>query len=340
MSDLGERPPLQLIVGPPEHGVVGYARSLASALDAAPADDAPKGGEGVDRAHLHFTDRLFGPDPERAADRIAGLAQQRRLSVTLHDIPQPSDGEASMIRRAAAYRSVIRAARGVVCNSEHEAELIRRHVDAEAVLEVIPLPVESLSESSIAGSSAASTAPLESTVAIVGFIYPGKGHREAIDALAEAHQRHGPDLLPRTVTAFGRASVGHERDVDALQAHAQRRGVGFESTGYLSDVALLARCTAAAVPLSAHQHISASGSINTWLSAGRRPLVLSGRYAREMASLRPGTLRLVEPLDLADAIADSARHPEGTRLAGTVSLRPVLADTVESYVAWWRKVSW
>ncbi|THG29907.1 glycosyltransferase family 4 protein [Naasia lichenicola] len=340
MSDPSRRPPAQLIVGPPEHGVVGYARSLASALHAAQHPEAPADGERVDRAHLHFTDRLFGPDPERAAARIGELAQQRSLSVTLHDIPQPSDGETSLIRRAAAYRSVIRAARGVVCNSEHEAELIRRHVDADAVLEVIPLPVESPFEGSTGGATAAPTASSEPTVAIVGFIYPGKGHREAIDALADARERHGSDGLPRTVTAFGRASAGHERDVDALRAHAERRGVGFETTGYLTDDELMARCVAAAVPLSAHQHISASGSINTWLRAGRRPLVLSGRYAREMEALRPGSLRLVDSHDLPDAIADSARRPPLTRLASTVSLRPLLADTVEAYVAWWRSVSW
>ena len=49
-------------------------------------DDAP--------VHLHFTDRVFGDSTTAAADTIARLARVRPVSVTLHDIPQRSDGHA------------------------------------------------------------------------------------------------------------------------------------------------------------------------------------------------------------------------------------------------------
>jgi len=139
---------------------------------------------------------------------------------------------------------------------------------------------------------------------------------------------------------FGRAAAGHERDLDALVAYADERGVRFEATGYLSDDELLERCSSAAVPLSAHQHVSASGSINTWIQAGRRPLVLESRYALEMAELRPGTLRLVEPRDLATAIADALAHPESTWIEAGASMAPDLDDVARAYIAWWRQVEW
>ena len=76
------------------------------------------------RLHLHFSDRLWASDPAAAARRVEALARRHPLTVTLHDLPQPSDGDDSHRRRADCYRHVIAAARGVVCNSHWEAGLV------------------------------------------------------------------------------------------------------------------------------------------------------------------------------------------------------------------------
>ena len=47
------------------------------------------------------------------------------------------------------------------------------------------------------------------------------------------------------------------------------------------------------VGLVAHANLSASGSLNSWLAAGRRPLVRTSDYAHEMAALRPARSRLL-----------------------------------------------
>ena len=44
------------------------------------------------------------------------------------------------------------------------------------------------------------------------------------------------------------------------------------------------------VPLAPHTHVSASGSINSWIAAGRRPLVPAGRYVSELDRRLPGSV--------------------------------------------------
>lgn len=323
--------PTQLLVGPTEHGVVRYARSIAAALPVGRGDTRAirtLDGIAAERVQLHFTDRLFGASPEEAAERVVAFAGANPTSITLHDLPQASDGAINHRRRADAYRRVARAAVGVVCNSRHEADLLRG-LDAFLEPTVIALPVDS-SAGVVGSRERAASTP---TVALVGFLYPGKGHREVVDAVAALK-------APLSVTGLGRASEGHERDEVALRRHAAAVGVRFEMTGFLPDDELFLRCRTAAVPVAAHQHFSASASINTWLLAGRRPIVLDGPYTREMAELRPGTLTLSTPGRLAESIEQALTHPESTFLDEGTSLRPVLADVAAAYLDWWDELPW
>lgn len=327
--------------GAPEHGVVRYAQEVARAVvDAylsrgALAESPPRLVEslqdprGGSPLHIHFTDRLFGSSPEEAAAHFEGIAALAPVSVTLHDVPQLSDGAVNLPRRRDCYRRVLAASRGVVCNSFHEVSLLRELgiMTAGPPPVVIPLAAPSLVSGSI------DVANLDSDAALVGFVYPGKGHREVIESVA----RLGGGL---GVVALGSASAGHEADVTSLVTFAESLGVRFSATGYLSDHELLRRCSLAAVPIAAHQHMSASASILTWLMAGRRPLVADSRYAREMHELRPGTMTLYATNGMDAAVAAALADPASTVLDAQVDIAPRMTDAVESYTTWWSSMAW
>jgi hypothetical protein len=323
--------PLLYVGGDPRHGVVRASREIAGAVTeiaGAPrlAESLPPAGEGA--IHLHFTDRLFGADPEASARRIVALARGRAVTLTLHDVPQPSDGSDRFPRRAACYGEVIAASAGIVANSHHEAALLH---DGGALPSpartphVIPLAL-------VPAPPVVTPPDLAPEVALLGFIYPGKGHAEAIDAVAAVAGR-GTGRL--SVQALGAPAPGHERDLDALSALARRRDVEFAVSGWLDDPELARRARAAAVPLAAHTHLSASGSINTWIALGRRPLVVDSRYAREIDALRPGTIRICDPAALPGAIADALADPSRTWLGTGTDTRPHLPDVARRYLDWW-----
>ncbi len=320
-------PPLLVHLGQPEHGVDRCARSIgaaAAALDErATLVDASAGDLGAARLHLHFTDRLWGADPAAAAAAVARLARRAHLSVTLHDLPQASDGAASMARRASAYRRVVDASQVVVCSSEHERRLLDALLPAPRGIDVIPLPAA-------APEPAPAREPLLRELAVLGFFYPGKGHAEAVAVAAAVDP-------PLAVTAIGRPSPGHEGELEALREHAASLGVALAATGFLDDAALLARARRAAVPLVAHRHVSASGSLNDWLAAGRRPVVVENEYFAEMAALRPGTMALVPAEALEDAVAAALADPGSTWLGPDASTEPHLAQTAAAYLERWSR---
>ena len=131
--------------GPDDHGIARTARHIASAaitlgfggavLHEARPDRLMNLGRSVARI-----DAAAAPAGERLAVRrrrestststIATLAdrlQRRRvaLAVTLHDLPQRSDGDALYRRRCNTYRRLVAAAVGVAVSSEHERLLLQ-----------------------------------------------------------------------------------------------------------------------------------------------------------------------------------------------------------------------
>ncbi len=313
--------PVWVLPTEPRHGVTLHAermerllRPVAPDLRVASVDALPDGP-----AHVQFTDRLWGSSPEEAAERFRAVAAGRVTTVTLHDVPQPSDGEGRFGRRAACYAAVAAAAAGVVCSSEHEAQLLREHVGTTGPVAVIPLPL-------LPASTGGRPAP-RATVALLGYFYPGKGHAEALAAMASA------GLAGELgIEVLGAPSRGHEGELDEFVRSAREQGFDVEVTGYLPDDELLARSREAGVPVIAHQHISASGSLNSWLEAGRRPVVLRGRYTEEMDRLRPGTLTLADDDALGAAIAAAASAPH-TTWQETAMPAPT---TARAYLDWWR----
>lgn len=325
-----------LVVGPDAHGVVIHGMRLAQASPQLAAalvrvrlpgsgvtpppllPDVPAGTPVL----LQVTDRLLGPTPEAAAEVVTELGSRTRLVLALHDVPQPSEGAAWYARRRAAYASFVEAAESVVVASEFERRLLEECCGATLsgvdVL-VVPLPVERL-EPPVAQPPTGLR-----SLAVLGFLYPGKGLEELIDLSAELGRTSGPV----TVINLGGVAEGHESLVDELTDRARARGVGFEVTGYLPDADLPGALREAGVPVAPHRHISASGSINAWLAAGRRPVVRRGPYVEELAARLPGSVAVAD--ELAAGIAQALEAPETTWLGPEVVLGPTDAEVAAAH---------
>lgn len=349
MTQVIAAPPRLLMVGPQHHGVVQYAIDVADAvvatdpraerLDAQTPSDAVHLLDGVDRAHVHVTDRLFGRSPEEAAEAVERLADATELTVTLHDIPQTSDGR-MLDRRIAAYARFIAAAHATAVNSRHEQALAEEFlgVSASVVPYAIPLGSRIASAPATVDDASQPGAARPLTVLIAGFIYPGKGHAAAIQAASRAAEdlrATGHPIADVVVRAIGAPSAGHEDDVLDLEAEARAAEVSFEVTGYLDDAAFAAQISLPGIPLAAHGHVSASRSMLDWVEAGRRPLVVDSRYAAEMEQLRPETMVRYDPSTLHTELAAAWLDPSRTRLPAGRSLRPALPDTASAYLDWW-----
>lgn len=320
-----------LVVGPAGHGVVRYAELLLRGADVpgthvlrvprrvgiGEVDELLHGLARSDgrsagsRVHLHVTDHLLGRSPEEAADVVDRLASQVRLSLTLHDLPQASDGGPAL-RRRAAYARMARAVEGVVVSSDHEADLLRVALAAEtpsgradrieadmaARCRVVPLAVPELTLPVAPTSSAAPTGGVLREVAVLGWVYPGKGHAEVLAALTGLPDDVGFRVL-------GGASPGHDDLLGTLDRHARAAGRRMRVDGWVDDADLPALLRDVAVPVFAPRHVSASASLTAWASADRRPVATRSRYTEEVDARAPGALLLVD--DTPDALADGVR---------------------------------
>ncbi|KQT90836.1 hypothetical protein ASG49_13970 [Marmoricola sp. Leaf446] len=338
--------PVHVVPGPRGHGVDLCARQLAAAVGATVVAEVPEGGSGP--LHLHVTDRVWGATPEAAAAAVVAVCRSRPTTLTLHDVPQPHDGRALFPRRRAAYAAMARAATGVVVSSSHERGLLARVLGDEpgprTPVEVVPLPTVTRQDptSTTAAGAAHRLAddggrwrrPGRGTLGVAGWVYPGKGHLQALGAAA-ALARRG---LVVDVLALGAVARGHDADAEELVRRGARIGVEVQISGWLADHELDEALRCVDVPYAGHRNVSASGSVNSWLSAGRRPLVRRGPYFEEMARLRPGTLRLVDVAGLPDAVAAALADPASTRLRPGAGLAHDLDDAARGYERFWGRV--
>ncbi len=317
--------PLHVVPDRPGHGVVLLAQQVAGAVGARTCDVATALTFPRLRAHVHVTDRLFGATAREAGETLTALARHHRTTVTLHDVPQVGDGEA-FAERAAAYAALLGEASQWVVSSQHESDLVREHLRPRTRGLVVPLPVLPLAPP--AGGRGGRRSTGETVVGVLGWLYPGKGHAEVLRACAGLPGRV-------VVRAVGGVAEGHDHLLDELRALAASCGVTLEVTGWVDDDAWAEAIEAVDVPVAAHRHVSASGSVNSWIAARRRPLVASGAYASEMARLRPGTLTVVEDDDLPAALARAAREPASTWLDDATSTGPGLGDVARAYLDLW-----
>lgn len=294
-------PVLHWVVGPDGHGVTEHGRLLAEHLGGEVLrEGAPRSGRlpGMGPVLVSFTDHLFGQTPQEAVDRVLTAADGRRLALSLHDVPQPAEGADRFRRRAAAYRRLASAAALSVVNSEHEAAFF-----ADGAPAVIRLPIPSLPSPERPGRRERPPEREPGTVGILGFLYPGKGHEQILRALAGTGAR---------LRALGAVSAGHDPWAEELRGLARRLGVDLEITGFLPEEDLVREMQRIMVPVCAHRHYSASGSLMTWIAAGRRVLASESPYTREMAAWLPQRIRVVEEARWPAALRAGLSAPPST----------------------------
>jgi glycosyltransferase involved in cell wall biosynthesis len=305
-----------VVVGDGAHGVTGVALALSAGrprtrIPALQDPDDARAARALlpDPAvapllHLHLTDNLLGSDPVGA---LRVLTADRRVAVTLHDVPQAAEGAARFRRRAELYVALGAAADLVAVCSAHERDGLRAL--GGTADHVLPLAIDARLVPGAPGP--------EPTVGVLGWLYPGKGHAELAALLAGLGR-------PTTLVALGAVSAGHDGLDDELAAHCAALGVGFRCTGYLDDMTLLHEAARVAVPVLPHRHVSASASLGSWMSAGRRPVVAAGGYARETAARLPGALTVTD--DLAAAVAAALDDPASTVLPADVPVGPTTTE--------------
>ena len=291
---------LAVVTGHRQHGVVQHGLTVARLVAGQGVQvdierDLIVHHRSADLTHVHFTDALFGRDVGSAADAFVSWSRTvpRPLVVTLHDVPgQDLDPERDR-RRCRGYERVVAACDTVIVCSPHEAG----QFDGS----VVPLPVEPLPAPGPRPAWAD-----RPTAAVLGFVYPGKGHAEVLEAAACTGLR---------VVALGAASPGHGRLLDALHKAAAGLGVDLVVTGHLSAEDLHAGARAATVPVAAYRTQGSSASLATWLAAGRRPLALASPYARGLEQQWPGSL-LLQELALTDRLSQALADPASTWRTG------------------------
>lgn len=323
--------PLTIALGPPAHGVTRFAVECAQAAgtpllevpDVAALPDAlaalpPERAR--EPLHLHVTETLFGADPDEAAGTIEALAAERPLAVTLHDVPQPAEGAERCERRSRAYRRIAATADLVVVSSDHERRLCEEA--GIAVDAVIPLPVPDLAVPGLPapdlhapelpapyGRPAQPTRDVRS-VGVFGFLHPGKAVDLVADAVAELAAAGDRAV---TLRLLGAAAQGHEQYVRDVMETVRAAGGRAEVTGRIDDDELARVLGEVTVPVAVFRNVSASGSLNTWMAAGRRPLTTDSDYTRELEHRRPGSLLLTDGHDLPGVLRALLDDPAPTR---------------------------
>jgi glycosyltransferase involved in cell wall biosynthesis len=210
------------------------------------------------------------------------------------------------------------AADGLVVASIHERSRLRRAGITAPVL-VIPLPIVPL-----AAPTTRRRVSRRRTVAILGFVYPGKGHAEVIAAVGSLP----PDVQ---VVALGRASDGHQPLVDCLRRTATSMDRRLLVTGFLDDATLADALHRVDVPVVAARSVSASASVATWIAAGRRPLVARNAYATELAAHDADLVTLYDPEDLTLAIERALDDPSTTRRRKSIPQALQLSVVAEAH---------
>lgn len=357
--------------GPAEHGISRFGRDLAGAaaeqgftgtiLHEPDPHRLPEAVLGlppdVRLVHLQANDWLFTDSVRRADGPIRSLAEVlrtrgARLSLTLHDLPHQGVSRELFLRRARTYAAMMNQAVTVIVSSEHERLLIEEAAKALSAIDgpgcapldgpavkVIPLPVPdrpvAISNLSVGIPDLSGRPPVGSaapTIGILGYLYPGKGHREVLQELSGM-------AVAVTVAALGRPSDGHQAILPELIDFGRSLGVAFRSTGFLPDDELAVHLRDVSVAVAPAAQISASASINSWIAAGRRPLVRAGRYARELDRAMPGAIALYRPGELRERVEAALEDPSLTRLPAGFIAHPDRHEVAARYLRWLRSTA-
>jgi glycosyltransferase involved in cell wall biosynthesis len=198
-----------------------------------------------------------------------------------------------------------RSACALVC---HQAEADRlRHLPGHRRVQVLPHFIEARSsEASPIGELQAQLGLQGPVITLQGYIYPGKGHRLLLEAVAQ---------IPEATLVFaGGPSAGSDALQAALESRAAELGLTdrLRITGYLDEAMLIQYLQATDVAVCPFEKLSASGSIATWIALGKQPLASDLPQIRELNGMVAGAIETFAPYEAAAlglAIQERLAHP-------------------------------
>lgn len=261
-------------------------------------------------------------------------AYKGALVVTMHDV---FDREGLRQRHLQpdvwSLRWLGRTAERIVVHSQIEVERLRGIIPIDKI-RVIPHFVENR-RLSLTPEEARAKLGLSDRriVTLLGFVYGRKGHRYAVDAV--------PFMPDDAVMVYAGGPVAGRTFVyDLALSRAEELGLGdrFRITGYLDDAAWETWIAATHLAILPFTDLSASGSLSSWISAGKPMLVSDLPGLREYGRRVPGALNFFGPPEawplgsaiselLAAALPDP--DPGVQRLARELSME----RTVDRYLA-------
>jgi glycosyltransferase involved in cell wall biosynthesis len=299
-----------LHLGRPESGVRRYGQLIADELRArsgvavkeveagridqssAQLDAAAAGLAGCDVVLMQWNRRGWG----KHAGSLMRLNRFRRafrgsLVVTMHDVFDRVGLRQRYLQPDVwSLRQLGRTADRIVVHSQIEVERLRGIVPMDK-LRVIPHFVESR-ELPMSAQEARQRLGLgqRKLVTLLGFVYGRKGHRYAVEAV--------PYMPDDAIMVYAGGPVeGRTFVYDLALQKAQELGLGdrFRITGYLSDEELGTWMAATHLAILPFTDLSASGSLSSWISAGKPMLVSDLPGTREYARRVPGALNFFAP---------------------------------------------
>ena len=306
------------VAGRPDHDVVEFAAELGDdhGLNVATLKEAARRFDAVDLVHVQYSKYAWGPGRGQVS-LVRGFLSACRapLAVTFHDVYVGRSVAAPYrvdlrLRRAVGrwldpsskvVPLLVRSASLVIVNTTEEKRRLAA-LTGDRSVRVIPHFVEDRSPV-VSASVARRALGLNDRriVTLLGFIHSRKGY----PLLLEALRRLPPDVL---VVFAGGAPEGREEFASELEAMADRLGVAdrMRITGYLSEDQLNQHLFATHLAVCPFQSVSASGSLSTWVSAGRPILATDLPLIAEYNARVPDAIKTFKPYSaeaLADAIA-------------------------------------
>ena len=228
------------------------------------------------------------------------------------------------------------AAAALVCTAPEQQGLVP--MAGATPLAVIPHFIE---ERPLPDASKARAAleidPAALTVTVLGFIHRQKGHDRVVRALPH---------LPDTAQALfvGAPSDPGGRFAGDLRAEAEALGVAdrVRITGYVDEDTLNQYLAATDVAVCPFREAAASGSLSTWIAAGR-PLVVS-----DLPLFAPYRAAAPEAFAVVDAGADGAawaaairaqRAATSTRALRNLQARLALPTIIQRHMRWYSRAA-
>ncbi len=260
-------------------------------------------------------------------------AYKGTLVVTLHDVfAREGLRQRHLQPDVWSLRWLGRTADRIVVHSQIEVERLRGIIPVDQI-RVIPHFVERR-ELPLTPEAARAKLGLADRriVTLLGFVYGRKGHRYAVDAV--------PFIPDDAVMVYAGGPVaGRSFVYDLATSKADELGLGdrFRITGYLSDEELETWIAATHLAILPFTDLSASGSLSSWISAGKPMLVSDLPGFREYGRRVPGSLNFfgpTEPWPLGSAINELLGKPLADPDPGVQKLARELSmeRTVDRYL--------